>query len=684
MNKLLNDGQLANENAIPEEKTIDAVPEKGTSNYITNELEMDVIASDTPKFEEIPESIPVEETLLLPIEEEEENSPDPVDEALLPEENEEKAPDPNENATKDLQQETVSEIAALDKSEIVEQMAVAVQDNLTETAKLKIEALREAFYKLKQIEIYEAKQIFINAGGSEETFVPEKDLLEEKLKNLLAIFREKKNSLIAETTKIKEENLAAKKTIIEKLKRLIESQDDFYKVYNEFRKLQHQWKEIKHVPHDAINDLWKDYQLYSEKFYDLLKINNEMRDYDFKKNLELKQALCESVERLDEEKDIVSAFYQLQKLHQEWREIGPVAKELREDIWSRFKKASFVINKKHQAHFESLRMLEQRNSKEKIALCEEIENIDYSKLTNFKAWDTQYKHVLEAQEKWKAIGFAPKKNNVKLFERFRAACDVFFAKKGEYYKHAKTSMDLNLEKKKSLCEKAEALKESEDWKNTTDKFIALQKEWKETGQVPYRYSDSLWKRFIGACDHFFEKKSKHFSSQKTSESESLKKKIAIIEQINSLDENLSGNDAIEQLRELMSEFNAAGHVPFREKDKIYKEYRNAVDRHFDRLKVDESKRRLQTFKTNVNEMTGGEGKAKNKLLNEREKLMRSYERLKGDIQTYENNIGFLSVSSKGGGGLLKEMTRKIETLKEELDLILDKIEVIDNSLEHEK
>jgi len=493
--------------------------------------------------------------------------------------------------------------------------------------------------------------------------------------------RDEDISATAQSEKTKETNLAAKKQIIEKLKELIDSQDDFYKVYNEFRKLQQQWKEIKQIPQSAANELWKEYQHYSEKFYDLLKINNEMRDYDFKKNMELKQALCELVEKLENEKDAISAFYQMQKLHQEWREIGPVAKELREDIWSRFKKASSVINKRYQGHFESLRLLEQRNLEEKTALCVEIESIDYSKLTTLKEWDEQNKRVLDFQEKWKSVGYAPKKSNVKVFERFRAACDVFFKNKSEFYKSAKETMEVNLEKKRTLCEKAEALKDSQNWKEATDQMIALQKEWKSIGPVSRKHSDLIWKRFIEACDYFFEQKNTHFSSHKKEEIDNLKKKKEIIEKINAIDVNLPTSEAIAIIRELTHEWNKIGFVPFREKDKIHNEYRKAVDKHFDRLKLDESERRLQTFKSNLGDISYGDERTKNKLLNERDKLMRTYERLKNDIQTYENNIGFLSVSSKGGGGLMKEMNRKISSLKEELNLIVKKIEVIDENFE---
>ena len=576
--------------------------------------------------------------------------------------------------------QTEEKLDKLSKEQIIDRLAIIVEEPITESVRNEVDLLKQAFYKLKKAETENAKQDFI-AAEEEQDLQPKIEESEEKLKALLQIFKEKRASIAAKEEKQKETNLAAKLAIIEQLKVLIESQDDFYKVYNEFKKLQQEWKEIKQVPQTHVNELWKEYQLYSEKFYDLLKINNEMRDYDFKKNLELKEALCEAVERLEKEPDVISAFHQLQKLHQEWREIGPVAKEFRDSIWERFKKASTTINKLHQEHFESLKELEERNLEEKIKICEEMEAIDYDVLKGFKEWDDKNKKVLELQEKWKTIGFAPKKHNVKIFERFRAACDNFFHQKSEFYKIVKESMDENLKKKEALCEKAEALKDNQEWKETSDKLVALQKEWKTIGAVSRKYSDAVWKRFITACDYFFEQKNIHFSSQKSEEVENLNKKKALIEKINTIDEALPTAEAITIIRELMTEWNNIGFVPFKEKDKIYKEYRIAIDKHFDRLKIDESERRLQSFKSNLNDLKSGGDKSKNKLLNEREKLMRTYERLKNDIQTYENNIGFLSVSSKGGGGLVKEMNRKIESLKEELNLIEKKVQVIDENLD---
>lgn len=674
MNKPLEDKHVANENTFEEEKlSTSEVNTENTSDMVSSIKEQENMSDETVKNADI-EVQASSSDVIIP---EEQKAPET--EIVLQEKPDSESK--SEETTKAVEEQKVNQ-EELTKEQIIDKLNELIEQPINDSVKSEIEELKQAFYKKRRVETEEAKKNFVVSGGKEEDFVAESDEFEEKIKNLLQTFREKKATLIAENEKVQEENLVAKKEIIEKIKELIESQDDFYKVYNEFRKLQQQWKEIKVVPLASVNDLWKEYQHYSEKFYDLLKINNEMRDYDFKKNLELKTSLCESVERLESESDVISAFYQLQNFHQEWREIGPVARELREDIWNRFKKASTVINKRHQEHFEALRKLEERNLEEKTQICEEMETIDYDSLQSFKDWDDKSKRVLELQEKWKTIGFAPKKYNVKIFERFRAACDVFFQRKSDFYKGIKEEMDVNLEKKKVLCEKAEALKDSQDWKETTDKLIALQKEWKTVGPVSRKHSDVVWKRFITACDYFFEQKNIHFSSQKTEEVENLKLKRELIDRINAIDSSLSGQEAMPLLRELMAEWNSIGFVPFREKDKIYKDYREAVDKHFDRLKVDESERRLQSFKSNLNDIKTGE-RAKNKILSEREKLMRTYERLKGDIQTYENNIGFLSVSSKGGGGLVKEMTRKIESLKEELGLILKKIEVIDENLEQD-
>ena len=575
-------------------------------------------------------------------------------------------------------EETVATTGKLSKEEILEKLTGLV-GAAADTTRNEVEALKQAYYKIHRSEVDELKKAFLTAGGEEKDFVAPEDETESKIKELLNVYKEKRAAILAEEERVKAANYALKLQLIDQLKALTESQEDFNKLYNDFKDIQQRWKEVKAVPQEHVSELWKNYQIYSEKFYDIIKINNQVRDYDFKKNLEMKTALCETVEKLQTEPDVVSAFHQLQKLHQQWREIGPVAKELREDLWSRFKAASTIINKRHQEHFEGLKAKEQENLEAKTAICEQIENIDFQALKSFKDWEEKNKEVIALQDKWKTIGFAPKKSNVKIFERFRAACDVYFNRKSEFYKNIKDEMEKNLELKKALCEKAEALKDSTDWKSTTEKMIALQKEWKTIGSVARKHSDAVWKRFISACDYFFEQKNKNASSQKSVEQTNLAAKKALIEKINTLDE-ADHDEALAVLKGYMAEWNTIGHVPFKEKDKVYKEYHEAVDQQFDRLKVDQNDRKMQTFRSNLSDMSNGE-RGKGKLYGEREKLMRMYERMKNELQTYENNIGFLSISSKGGGGLLKEMERKIDKLKNEMALIIKKIDAIDENLE---
>ena len=575
-------------------------------------------------------------------------------------------------------EETVATTGKLSKEEILEKLTGLV-GAAADATRNEVEALKQAYYKIHRSEVDELKKAFLTAGGEEKDFVAPEDETESKIKELLNVYKEKRAAILAEEERVKAANYALKLQLIDQLKALTESQEDFNKLYNDFKDIQQRWKEVKAVPQEHVSELWKNYQTYSEMFYDIIKINNQFRDYDFKKNLEMKTALCETVEKLQTEPDVISAFHQLQKLHQQWREIGPVAKELREDLWSRFKAASTIINKRHQEHFEGLKAKEQENLEAKTAICEQIENIDFPALKSFKDWEEKNKEVIALQDKWKTIGFAPKKSNVKIFERFRAACDVYFNRKSEFYKNIKDEMEKNLALKKALCEKAEALKDSTDWKSTTEKMIALQKEWKTIGSVARKHSDAVWKRFITACDYFFEQKNKNVSSQKSVEQTNLAAKKALIEKINTIDE-ADHDEALATLKVYMTEWNAIGHVPFKEKDKIYKEYHEAVDKQFDRLKVDQNDRKMQTFRNSLSDMSNGE-RGKGKLYGEREKLMRMYERMKNELQTYENNIGFLSISSKGGGGLLKEMERKIDKLKDEMALIIKKIDAIDENLE---
>ncbi|MDR2388902.1 MAG: DUF349 domain-containing protein [Tannerellaceae bacterium] len=566
------------------------------------------------------------------------------------------------------------------KEEMLSKLTELVNASV-ETVRNEVEAIKQAFYKIHRQEVDELKKAFLEAGGDEKNFIPPDDETEIKIKKLLNTYKAKKASTHVEDEQRKAANYALKLQLISRMKELTESQDDFNKLYNEFKEIQQRWKEAKPVPQKHANELWKNYQIYSERFYDLIKINNQLRDYDFRKNLEAKTTLCETVEKLEHEPDIVSAFHQLQKLHQQWRETGPVARELREEVWTRFKTVSAAINKRYQEHFETMKTKEQESLAIKTALCKQIETIDFSLLNTFKKWEEKNKEVIACQEKWKHTGFAPRKYNVKLFERFRAACDAYFTRKVEFYKSVKEELDENLGKKRVLCEKAEALKNSTDWKDTTDKLIALQKEWRSIGAVPRKHSDALWKRFVTACDCFFEQKNKNVPSQKNIEQSNLAGKKELIKKIKALNEVDEQDKAQNMIKNYMNEWNAIGFVPFKEKDKINKEYQEAIEKQFDRLKINRNDYKIQTFRSTQNDMTSGDGRGRGKLYGERDKLMRTYERMKNELQTYENNIGFLSSSSKGGSGLIKEMERKIEKLKEEMEIIIRKIDTIDENLE---
>ncbi|WP_294477206.1 DUF349 domain-containing protein [uncultured Bacteroides sp.] len=589
---------------------------------------------------------------------------------------------PTEEITEEVTAEVQAEAAPkpATKEDVLNRLKELAQD--AENAnKQEIDNLKQSFYKLHNAEIEAAKKQFTDNGGVAEDFTAEADPIEEEFKRLMGVVKEKRNQLTANLERQKEENLQVKLSIIEELKELVESGEDANKSYTEFKKLQQQWNETKLVPQGKVNELWKNYQLYVEKFYDLLKLNNEFREYDFKKNLEIKTRLCEAAEKLADEEDVVSAFHQLQKLHQEFRDTGPVTKELRDKIWNRFKAASTAVNRRHQQHFEALKETEQHNLDQKTVICEIVEAIDYSELKTFSTWENKTQEVIALQNKWKTIGFAPHKMNVKIFERFRHACDDFFKKKGEFFKSLKEGFNENLEKKKALCEKAEALKDSTDWKATADALTKLQREWKTIGPVTKKHSDAIWKRFISACDYFFEQKNKATSSQRSIEGENMEQKKALIEKLSSIDENMDTEEAGTLVREIMKEWNAIGHVPFKEKDKLYKQYHALVDQLFDRFSISASNRKLSNFRSNISNIQGSGGQP---LYREREKLVRASENMKNEIQTYENNLGFLTSTSKKGSSLLTEINRKVEKLKADLALVIEKIKVIDESLKAEE
>ena len=571
-----------------------------------------------------------------------------------------------------LEESDVTIISLKTKEEVIERLQeISKQEEIANKSVL--DSIKQTFYRLRNAEIEMARKNFEENGGNPEEFISPKDELEEQFKDIMSAIKEKRNAIKAEEEQEKQANLEKKLAIIERMKELTKSSEEANKSYNEFKKLQTEWNEIKNVPATQINELWKSYQLYAEKFYDLIKLNNEFREYDFKKNHEIKIHLCESAEKLAEEEDVISAFHQLQKLHQEFRETGPVAKEQREEIWARFKAASTIINKRHQQHFENIKEKEQRNLDEKTVICEIVESMEYDKIQTFQEWHDKTEEILALQAKWKTIGFAPQKMNTKIFERFRAACDEFFKRKSEHFKSLKVNMNENWEKKKQMCEKAESLKDSTDWKATAEILTKLQKEWKEIGPIAKKHSETIWKRFVSACDYFYEQKNKAESSNKVVELENLEKKKVILDKLAEYNEMNADSINAETIKQLTKEWNAIGHVPFKEKDRIYKQYRTLVDSLFNKLNISASQKKLKNFKSNISNK-------ENNIYREREKLVRAYENMKNEIQTYENNLGFLNSASKKGNSLVQEMNRKVEKLKADLELILKKIEVIDESI----
>src|SRR5574344_384915 len=539
--------------------------------------------------------------------------------------------------------------------------------------KNEIDYLKTTFYKLHIAEKDAAYKEYIDNGGDPDQYVIPADEDEETSKAEMSVKKEKRAKILKEQEAEKDENLKKKLNIIEKIKAMTTTPEEANKSYNDFKNLQQEWKEIKSVPAEKANELWKNYQLYVEQFYDLLKLNSEAREYDFKKNLEAKTHLCEAAEKLADETDIISAFHQLQKLHQEYRETGPVAKELREDIWNRFKAASTVINKRHQQHFEEMRSKEEENLTKKTELCEKVEAVAAEENKGSGDWEKHTKAIIELQTEWKTIGFAPQKMNVKIFERFRAACDDFFGRKATYFKELKEKFAENAEKKRALCEKAEALKDSTEWKKTSDELIALQKEWKTIGMVPKKLGDTLWKQFLDACNHFFEARNAANAGQRNDEHDNLAKKRTIIEKLQNIGVE-AGEDIQNTVQSLVDEYNAIGHVPFKEKDNIYKEYHDVLDKLYKELNISVAKRRLNNFKNSIkNAAQDGE----NALFNERSRLMHQYENIKQEVQTYENNLGFLNASSKKGNSLIDEMNHKVQKLKDDMELVREKIKAID-------
>ena len=542
--------------------------------------------------------------------------------------------------------------------------------------KEEVEYLKTTFYKLHVAEREAQLKAYLEQGNDPEAYQIVPDADEEAFKAEMTIIKERRAKIFKEQEEEKEANLQRKLEILDKIKAMITTPEEVNKSFQDFKALQQEWKEIKAVPAPKASELWRNYQLYVEQFYDMLKLNSELREYDFKKNLEIKTKLCEAAEKLAEQEDLISAFHQLQKLHQEYRETGPVAKELRDEIWNRFKAASTVINKKHQQHFEELRAKEEENLAKKTALCEQAEAIASGEKKSSADWEKLTKDMMALQAEWKTIGFAPQKMNVKIFDRFRAACDTFFNAKTEYFKEIKEAYKANAEKKRALIEKAVALKDSTEWRSTSDKLIALQKEWKKVGPVPRKQGDQLWEEFLAACNHFFEARNAAGAGQRGEEYANLEKKQQVIARIEALLEAPQEEGLQEELQKLTEEYNGIGHVPYKEKDNVYEAYHAALDKVYKVLNVSSAKRKLNNYKNRIKNVAEQEGGS---LDGERARLMRQYEAVKQEVQTYENNLGFLNASSKKGNSLIDEMNRKVQKLKDEMNLLKEKIKAIDAS-----
>ena len=633
------------------------------SSEITNEQQVEQTA------EAVEQAEPVVET------------PEQVAEETKPEVEETAEPEADET-TPEVEvteaEQHIAEQTFKTKDEVVARVQeIAQSGEAGDRAELNL--LKQLFYKFHNAEVQEAFKAFVEAGGEEDKFMPEIDTAEPVFREAMQAIRERRAAIQETLEKQKQDNLKRKLEILERIQQLASTPEEANKNFDEFKALQTEWKEIKAVPAERATELWKNYQLYVEQYYDLLKLGHELRDYDFKKNLETKMRLIQQAEALAENPDVLQAFNQLQTLHQEWKETGPVAKEIREDVWAKFKEASTIINKKHQAYFDAIKAREEENLTKKTALCEQLEAFDTENLKNFADWDGITQKIKELQAEWKTIGFAPQKMNTAIFERFRQGCDAFFEKKNAFFKDLKEELNTNLAKKKELVEKAEALMESTDWRSTGDILINLQKQWKEIGTVPRKYSEDLWKRFTSACDHFFEARQAATADVRNEEKANKEEKLGIIDQLKQLAET-EGENVIQQVKELQQKWSEVGHVPFRDKEKLYKEYRELCDKIYDAYGVSQAKRRLNNFRKNLAEKVENAGSS---LGSERQKMQRAYERMLAEIKTYENNIGFLNAGSKKGNSLVDAMNKKVEKLRSELDLLAQKIKAVDEQMREE-
>ena len=624
-----------------------------------NNLEKDQNLSTEPQTEAqevVSEVVKVEEPVA-------EESPAPVVE---------ETPAPvAEQAPAEEVKDTKLDLAGKTKGELVDMMRELATRPIEEV-KDEVQAIKAAFFALRREEVAKEKEAFLANGNEDGDFTAKEDTDENNLKELLNVLKERRTEFNAAQEANREANLEKKRQIIKLINEIANDPDNINRQFNRVKQLQQDFKDAGEVPASADTEVWKEFQRATERFYDVLKMNKELRDYDFKKNLELKQQLCEDAEALDEEPDVVSAFRKLQEMHNEWREIGPVAKELREELWARFKAASSAINKKYQTFFEDRKSKEKENADAKTELCEKIEAIETDNLKTYTQWDEVTKQIIALQEDWKKLGFASRKANAALFARFRKSCDDFFGKKAEFFKSMKEELSANLAKKIELCERAESLMDSTEWKETTDKFIEMQKEWKAIGPVVKKYSDSVWKRFIAACDHFFEQKKKQNVNVHAVEHDNLKAKKEVIATLKATIEE-AGEEAAQTVRDLMDRWQSIGHVPFKDKDKIYAQYRELIDKAFETLNMRGS--RPSGDGGSRGPRQGGNDRG----LSERDRLVRTYEQRMSELKTFENNMGFLTANTKSGNSLVQEMERRIARLKEEIAELEQKIKDLDNA-----
>lgn len=562
---------------------------------------------------------------------------------------------------------------SMSKQELLDALKeILAADNME--AHREVTAIKQAFFNIKSRENLEELNAFIEAGNQPEAFSSTPDEVENEMKTLYSEFKERRAAFIAADEERRKENLAKKMEIIDKMKEIAGDIDNVNVKFPEFQQLQQDFKAIKDIPAPAETETWKTFQTVVEQFYDHLKMNKELRDLDFKKNLEAKRQLIESAKKLAAAPDPVAAFRSLQGLHDEWRNLGPVAKDIRESLWEEFKEASTVVNKRHQEYFEKRKADEQANEEAKTALCEEVEAIDLTKINSFNAWGEATDKVIALQKKWREYGFASKKANTALYARFRKDCDAFFEAKTAYFQKVRDEFSANLEKKTALCEKAEALKGTDDIRQATAEIVKLQAEWKKIGSVPRKQSDAIWQRFTQACNYFFDERKKQNKERRHEENENLEKKRAIIAKLNELPKDGDRSEVIGKVKELQAEWNEIGFVPFKLKDKVFAEYREVCDALYGAYNSRESRARMDNFHARVNSLKG-DGQ---KIDRERDRLVRALDSRRNELQTIENNMGFFSVKSSQGNSMMKEMERKISRLKDDIKEIEQKIAVIDS------